>query len=258
MISIQSVFKTTSLSAIVLAFVACESTQTTGTIAESPLSKVDGAVFTENFADEGLFTIEKNPDGGYNYSVGARIGSEAENRMTGSIDVATLEEIYLQIHGGKATIPAIVTEASKWLKSRPTSGIEKGSPISEPLAKTATESAFKTGYCRNFTEGAYYVWKPTSCIWHPNRNLMGTSGVNSYHDANDRVWVWNATAYTGQLSLWNTNNTAKASTWMPTIKPYWVTWFSWGGTYQNANARLQLPGTFGGELGLSNSTRYLK
>lgn len=255
--SFKSVLQTAGLSAMVFTLVACESTPMTETTGASPKIK-EGVLFSETFADAGLFSIEKNPEGGYNYSVSARIGSEAEKRMAASIDVPTLAGVYQQINAGKSEIPAVVSEVSKWLESRPSSGMEKIRPAPAPLEKAAAESDFRNGYCKNFGEGLNYVWKPMSCMWKANSNYMGTPGVNSYFDANDRVWVWNATPYNAALTLWNTAFTAKASTWQPSQTPYTVAWFSWGGTYSNANATVKLPGTFGGELGLSNSSRFFR
>jgi hypothetical protein len=244
------------VSAMVFALVACQNTQTPESTGVSPEIK-EGVVFSEKFADEGLFTIEKSADGGYNYSVGARIGSEAEKRVASSMDVPTLVGVYQHINDGKAEIPAIVGEASQWLASRPSSGVEKTKPAPAPLQKEAAESDFRNGYCKNFVEGNY-VWKPMTCYWKANSNYMGTGGVNSFPDANDRVWFWNATSRTGSLRLMNTANTALASTWQPYINPYWVTWFQWGGSYTNANASIKLDGTFAGELGVSNSSRFYR
>ena len=257
--SFKSALRTAGLSAMVFTLVACENTPTTETSVEKPALK-EGVVFSEAFADAGLFTIEKSTEGGYNYSVSARIGSEAEKRMAASIEQPSLAEVYREIHAGKSETPAVVSEVSQWLKSRPSSGVEKVSPAQAPLAlgKTAAESDFRNGYCKNFGEGLYYVWKPMSCIWKANSNYMGTGGVNSYFDANDRVWFWNATPHHATLELWNTAHTAKVSTWVPYQTPYTVSWFSWGGTYTNARATMKLPGTFGGELGISNSSRYYK
>jgi hypothetical protein len=254
----KSALQTVGVSALVFAFVACEESPTSGTTGVSPVSNKEGAVFSESFADAGQFTLEKNPEGGYNYSVSARIGSEAEKRVVASIDEATLAGVYQLINGGKSETPAVVTEASKWLESRPSSGAEKLRPTPAPLGKAAAESDFRNGYCREFADGTHYVWRPMNCQWKSNSNYMGAPGVSSYFDGNDRVWVWNATAYTAQLTLWNTAFTAKASTWMPTQTPYTVAWFSWGGTYSNANATVKLPGTIGGELGLSNSSRFYR
>jgi hypothetical protein len=253
----KSAIQTASLTAVVFALVACEDSQTTVTSEETPMNK-GGVVFSEAFADAGLFTVVKSPEGEYSYSVGARIGSEAEKQLAASVDLPTLAGVYQQIHGEKSEIPAIVSEVSKLLETQAASGTDKIRATSVALAKAATESGFKTGYCRDFSEGLHYTWKPQTCIWKANSNYMGTPGVNSYSDVNDRVWVWNATPYTAALALWNTGFTAKASTWQPSIQPNWVTWFSWGGTYSNANATVKLPGTYGGELGLSNSSRYYK
>lgn len=253
----KSALQTAGLSAMVFAFVACEESPTTGPSGVSPITQ-EGAVFSESFADAGQFILEKNPEGGYNFGVSARIGSEAEKRLSASMDEPTLAGLYQRINAGKAEIPAFVSEASKWMASQHSSGAEKPQPAAAPLAKAASESAFKNGFCKEMGEGINYVWKPMTCIWRANSNYMGTPGVNSFFDANDRVWVWNNTPYTAQTALWNTAFTAKASTWMPTLNPYTVMGFQWGGTYSNANATVKLPGTFGGELGLSNSSRFYR
>lgn len=258
--SFKSALQIGGLSAMVFALVACEGTQPTATTGESPEIK-KGALFTESFSDAGQFILEKSADGGYNFGVSARIGSEAEKLVNATMDVPSLVGVYKQIHEGKSEIPAVVSEASKWLESRPSSGVEKLLPAPAPLAplaKTAAESDFRNGYCRDFIEGNNYVWKPLTCVWRANSNYMGTSGVSSYFDANDRVWYWNATQWTAASALWNTAFTALVSTWKPSVSPYTVMWIQWGGTYSNANATIKLPGTFGGELGLSNSSRYYR
>lgn len=256
--SFKTALQAAGVSAMVFALVACEGNPTTETTVQSPEIK-GGTVFSESFADAGMFTIEKNPEGGYNYSVSAQIGSDAEKRMNSSIDVPTLAGVYQQINAGKSETPAIVSEVSDWLESRPSSGLEKAMPTVSPLPleKAAAQSDFVNGYCRNIYDGSY-VWRYTTCDWKPNANYMGTSGVNGDNWANDRVYAWNATPYTATMSLWNSANTAQISTWRPTLQPYWVTWFSWGGTYSNARAAIKLTGTFGGELGLSNHARYAR
>lgn len=247
----NSALRIAGISGMVFALVACENTQTPDASGVAPESK-GGAVFSEKFGDAGQFTIEKNPEGVYNYSVGATIGSEAEKAVMSSMDMPTLAGVYQHIHGGKTEIPALVDEASRWFESRASSGAEKRISNPAPLQKEATESDFRSSVCRNFNDGNY-VWKPQSCWWKSNANYMGTSGVNSYSDANDRVWFWNKTRWTGTTQLHTPVNT-----WKPTVPPGGVMWVQWGGTYSNVSASIKLDGVQGGEVGVSNSSRFFR
>lgn len=256
MISFKLGMQAASLSALVFALAACDSNQTPALSGESP--EIDpGVVYSEAFADSGIFTITKNSLGGYNYSVEARIGSEAEARLVAGANKPTLAEVYQSIHEGKTETPAVVSEVSHWLESQAPSGSEKRNESLAPpaLEKAASQSDFTNGYCKSFIDGSYY-WKSMSCIWKPGNNQTTSGGVNGDNVANDRVYAWNNTAYPAKLRLWNTNFTGYANPWNPTLNPYWVTWFSWGGTYSNANAVISLPGGIFGEIALSNHARY--
>ena len=247
-----------SVSAVLLALAACEGTQPTAAPGKVPAANKD-VLFSETFSDSGLFTISKNPLGGYDYSIEARIGSTAERMIGTTVEQSSLAEIYRTLHEGKGEVPAVVGEASAWLESRPAPVSDKPAfnPAQVALEKGASESAFKTGYCRSFGDGIY-TWKSMSCIWKASANQAVTPGVLGDNFANDRVYAWNNSGYTATMSLYKSDWSGKANTWMPTLKPYWVTWFSWGGTYTNANAVIQLPYQTYGEVGLSNHSRYLK
>jgi hypothetical protein len=257
--SFKTAIRAAGLPALVLAFAGCEGTQPTATKGESPESGRLGVVYSEAFADSGLFTITENPLGGYNYNVEARIGSKAEKMMAASAAQPTLAGVYQAIHEGKTETPAIVSEVSDWLESQRPSGSsqERETPAPMALEKAASQSDFVNGYCRSFDDGIY-VWKSITCYWKPGNNQMTTDKVNGNNVANDRVYAWNANAYPAVLELWNTNRTARLTTATGTLKPYWVTWFSWGGSYWNANVVIKLPSGIFGELGLSNHARFLR
>lgn len=253
--SFKLALRAAGLPALMLAFAGCDSTQPTATNGESPESKA-GVVYSEAFADSGLFTISKNPLGGYNYNVQARIGSKAEAMMAASVNEPTLAGVYQSLHEGKTETPAIVGEVSDWLKNQPSSILEKERAIPGPMAleKAASQSAFTNGYCIDFYEGIYR-WRPMSCVWKAANNQTTSGGVYGNNVSNDRVYAWNNTAYLATLRLWNTNFTGYANAWAPTLNPYWVTWFTWGGTYTNANAVISLPSGLFGEIALSNHAR---
>ena len=248
------------ISALVFALAACDGTQATAAPEKAPEVN-HGVVFSETFSDSGLFTINKNDLGGYDFSIDARIGSKAEAMMAATANQSSLAEIYRTIHEGKSEVPAVVSEASNWLESRPAPVSEKPdlnpAPAALALEKGASKSAFYDGYCKNFYDGIY-VWRSMSCVWLQKANQTYTGGVLGDNFANDRVYAWNSTPYTATMQLWNANLTSQPNTWSPTLQPYWVTWFTWGGTYSNAKAYIKLPTGRTGEIGVSNHSRYVK
>lgn len=209
-------------------------------------------LYSENFADSGRFAITKDASGSINYNVQARIGSDAEKLMASSATRSTLVEVYRALHEDQGNVPAIVSEVSALLGSREpaANGAAHPAPEARALPKSASLNDFSTGYCRDIHEGSY-VWKWLGCFWLESSNNIGTPWVSSDGSSPaDRVYAWNVTPYTATLSLWNTAGTSQISTWHPTLQPYWVTWFQWGGTYSNAYAYMYLPAGKSGELGI--------
>jgi hypothetical protein len=224
----------------------------TPAVQNSPQVGKDAEIlYSENFADSGKFMITKDASGGINYNVQARIGSNAEKLMAASSTRPTLVEVYQTLHEGQGNTPAVVTEISNQLGSREPAANDAlhSDPAARALPKTASQNGFSTGYCRDIHEGSY-IWKWLGCFWLENANYINTPWVNSDGWIPDRVYAWNATPYTATLSLWNNPPTSQPNTWRPTLQPYWVTWFQWGGTYSNALAYMQLPAGKTGELGI--------
>lgn len=254
--SFKFAIRAAGIPALMFALTACDGTPTTTTTNESSDLR-SGVVYSEAFADSGRFTITKTALGEYNYNVEARIGSKAEAMMTASATEPTLAGVYQALHEGKTETPAIVSEVSGVLESRKPAVWENDRVAPAPLAlsKAASESAFKTGYCKDIPDGPY-VWKVVTCVWKPGNNQTTTGGVYGNGFVNDRVYAWNNTAYLAKLKLWNTNFTGSPNTWNPSLNPYWVTWFQWGGTYSNANAVISLPSGYFGEIGLSVHSVY--
>jgi hypothetical protein len=77
----------------------------------------------------------------------------------------------------------------------------------------------------------------------------GAGWVNSNGQLMGHSYGWNRTGWTATMSL-------SASTWKPTIPPYWVTWIQWGGYYQNAASMISLPAGNIGELGEPGLFRF--
>jgi hypothetical protein len=236
-----------------LAINACNAPDSPAQAVQDPIQagKEAEVLFSESFADSGRFTITRDASGGINYDVQARIGSNAERLMAASSTRPTLAEVYQALHEGQGNVPAVVAEASSRLGSREPAAIDAVRPdrAESALPKAASLNDFSAGYCRDIRE-SYYIWKWQGCFWLENTNSINTPWVNSNGSNPDRVYAWNVTPYTATLSLWNSAGTSQPNTWRPTLQPYWVTWFAWGGTYSNARAYMNLPAGKTGELGI--------
>lgn len=235
------------LAGYLLLISACNNTDSSATAVQDP-GQGNGVeiLYSESFSDSGRFTISKDPKGGVTYNVQARIGSEAEKLLGSSSAQPTLVEVYRILHGGQDEIPAIVTEVSAQLAARtPDQPLnDQHAAASKALGKGASLDAFASGYCRDIRENGY-IWKWEGCFWMPSENYLRTPWM----DPGDRVYAWNSTPYTATMSIWN-HGGGQPNTWRPTLQPYWVTWFSWGGNYSNAYVNINLPTGQKGELGL--------
>lgn len=252
--SVKSVAPILVGASILLALAACEGPDTATSAAAKPEAESTGGkiVYSETFSDSGLFQVMSDPSGEVTFAIKARIGSRAEELMNASASEPTLADVYRSLHGGSGAIPAEVASASAQLAdSRPAQpALPETAPAAIPLAKTASESAFKSNYCIDIRELSY-VWRWQTCDWAASVNYISTPFVDAGYWGSDRVYAWNNTAYTAKLQLWNTYKTAHPNSWTPSLQPYWVTWFQWGGNYSFAIADMTLPAGRYGELGLS-------
>jgi hypothetical protein len=227
----------------------CDSNNPSGPAAQAPSGSADAPaiVYSESFADAGTLTIMKDAEGRFGFDVQARIGSEAERLMGASSSLPTLADVYRSLHGNGEEVPAAVAEASEQLGTRPADAAPAERPPERVLAKAASQSEFSNGYCRDIHDGGF-IWRWRTCIWENSVNYTGTEYVNS----GDRVYGWNKTPETATLSIWNRNYVSQPNTWRPTLPPYSVAWFQWGGSYSGAWVIIMLPYQKLGELGVSD------
>lgn len=253
MISMKRTAQAGCIASYALLMAACNSNDASVTAVQTPRSSVEAAelLYSETFADSGKFSITKDAEGRFAYNVQARIGSDAEKRLAASSTQLTLADVYRALHDGRAEVPAVVAEVSEKLGTRQPTAANGDRPAAaaQALGKSASLNSFSTAYCRDIREGSY-TWKWVGCFWLANDHYILTPWVTSEPGSTDRVYAWNNTPYTATLSLWNQAHTSQPNTWRPTLKPYWVTWFQWGGTYSNAYAYMELPAGKKGELGI--------
>jgi hypothetical protein len=227
---------------------ACNHSDTSPTAVQNPDQSGNETeiLFSETFSDSGRFTIIKDPKSGITYKVEARMGSEAEKLLATSSAQPTLTEVYRSLHGGQGDVPAIVAEVSAQLGIPVYNPTENDRHASTPaaLGKGAAYADFANTYCKDITE-VNYIWRWETCKWGPSARILSTSRT----DPSDRVYAWNVTPYTATLSIFV--GSTIPNTWRPTLQPYWVTWFQWGGTYSNAYTVMELPPPHTGEMGLS-------
>jgi hypothetical protein len=253
MISMKRAAQTGCLASYALLTAACNSTDPSATESRTHQLEGKGAeiLYSETFADSGRFSITKDPEGRFGYDVQARIGSDAEKLLAASSTQLTLADVYRALHEGREEIPAVVAEVSEKLGTRQPTAADGDRPAApaQALGKSASLSDFAAGYCRDIREGSY-TWRWLGCFWLANDHYIVTPWVNSDGNIPDRVYAWNRTPYTATLSLWNKSGTSQPNTWRPTLQPYWVTWFQWGGVYSDAYAYMELPAGKTGELGI--------
>ena len=221
-----------------------------GNAAEDGASDGMTPVFSEAFADGGDLRVVSDDAGQIQFVVQAPIGSKAERLLAQSAGQPNLAEVYRTLHEGAKPVPLELQKASDRVealkKAAPVS--EAGGPAAEALAKSAQSAdanSFKTGYCRDFTEGNI-TYRMNGCTWCLTCNWVETSAnLNSDGTLIDRSYGWNNTGWTATMS--NTKNT-----WKPTIPPYTVYWVQWGGVYTGARATLTLPAGKWNEIGITS------
>ena len=249
MMSLNRFAQAGCLASYLLLLSACNSPDTSVTAAQDPNQggKEPEIVFSETFSDSGRFTITKDPELGLAYNVQARIGSDAEKLLEISSTQTTMAEVYRTLHGGQGELPAVVIDVSAKLESQRSATVRPERPAqgAGALGKASSFSDFSNTYCKDIREGSY-IWKFEGCFWGANEHYYLTPWV----DPGDRVYAWNVSPYTATMSLWNQGLATQPNTWRPTLQPYWVTWFQWGGTYSYAYAKMELPAGRTGELGL--------
>lgn len=217
-------------------------------------SESNTILFSENFSDYGLIQIHKDESGVLLFSLKAKIGSEAEKRMAAVSAEPSLVDIYRALMPDRKSVPAAIVSASEYLIQQQANHPGLPSQNKERvLPKGASESAFRTNYCRDIREYPW-EWRWQTCDWTANSNSIWTPFVDASGGIMDRVYAYNPTPYTATLTLWNLERNALASSWRPTLQPYWVTWFQWGGSYRFAIAEMTLPSRKFGEMGLSTHT----
>lgn len=245
-----------SASAIVaclLSVNACNDAETitANSVQPSGENQAPDLLYSEAFSGSGEFAIVRDAEGNYGYRVQAPIGSEAAKRMESASSQLSVIDVYRSLYPGNAPVPAIVNEVSEKMGSGLISENSNGSnhPPVEMLPKAASFSDFSTRYCRSITEGEY-IWKFVGCFWLENDTRILTPWVDSDGFNPNRVYAWNATPHSAQLTLWNSEMTRLISSWKPMQSPFTVSWFQWGGTYSQAKAQMQLPTGKRGELGI--------
>jgi hypothetical protein len=255
MFSLKQILPWIGSASMAFTLAACGGSETPVSATSDAPAEKETLYFSETFSDSGVFEIHQVASGIFSYSIQARIGSLAENRMNSVGKETTLAEIYRALKGKDGVIPAAVEKASERLKVQQADRIPLPAQAEQtPLAKAASQSDFKTNYCKDIRENSW-VWHWQSCDWTPSSNSIWTPFVDARADGTiDRVYAYNVTPYTATLELWDTWETKLVSTWKPTLKPYWVTWFQWGGRYSFAIAKMILPAGKVGELGLSTHT----
>lgn len=229
---------------------ACQGPQTATSSSEAETSRPENGtvLFHEKFSDAGMLQIVSDASGNLNASLQANIGSEAEKLLISSSTQSTLADVYRSLHDGLAEVPALVEKASGQIEqSKSSASPEDVRPLVPPLAKAASENGFRDGYCHEYSEGLYR-WRLWGCNWYASANRIEASLVVS----GDRITAWNATPWTATMSLLGeTDSDPSPNTWRPTVPPYTVNWFMWGGTYHYARARATLPSGKKGELGMA-------
>ena len=204
-------------------------------------------LFSEEFSDAGKIQIVSDGSGNLGSAFQARIGSEAEKLLTNSLAQPTLAKVYQELKGGTAEVPEAVARASDQIElQKQTSPSEDYTPRTPvPLAKTATSEAdFTNRFCRDFRE-APITWKKAYCWWVAGYGLnfvIASSG--------DRVYAYNHSPSIAKLKL-VAEYTGETHPWQPTLQPYWVTWFNWGGSFVRAKAYMVLNSGVG-ELGMTS------
>jgi hypothetical protein len=238
---------------LLFALSACQGPETApSSPAEAPAQPENGKVlFSEKFSDAGLIQIVSDASGNLNTAVQARIGSEAEKLLSAGSAQPTLADVYKTLHGGSSEVPALVTQASEQIEqgklANPANLADDVRLARPPLAKAASESDFVNGYCHDYTEGSY-KWRLWGYDWWYSLNMLEAGLVTT----GDRITAWNVTPWTLTMSLLGEHDyDPSPNTWKPTVPPYWVTWFTWGGTYHYARARETLPVGKKGELGIA-------
>lgn len=242
---------------ILFALTACDSPEAPASSASGPgASGEDGRIlFSEPFADSGLFQIAENGTGGLVFAVQARMGTKAEHLSIASAGKATLADVYRALHEGAPEVPEAVALASARMGDpRPVATDASVARPQEPaLAKSASQAGFQSAFCKDIQESPF-IWRWQTCDWVADANSLTTPFVDSDNRGTDRVYAMNNTNTTATMSLWNLDQTSSPNTWKPALAPFWMTWFQWGGTYSFAIAKIGLPFGRHGELGLSTHT----
>jgi hypothetical protein len=241
---------------LVLAFTACQDPFPAPSSTEILKNEAGGPtiLYSGVFSDSGTLTIVSEPSGQIDYAVQARIGSKAQQLMDLNSTQPTLADLYRSLHEGTTEVPDIVEMSSQRIEAQKAvpGQVSRVSPAARPLVKTASESAFKTGYCRDFVESSV-LWVLSECRWTASANHLVAYYLWSDGVHPDRVYAWNNSPWTATLSLINASyyTDPAAYNWKPTLQPYWVTWFQWGGSYNKAQPKITLPTGKSGELGLT-------
>jgi hypothetical protein len=177
-----------------------------GETSDASLVDDDGnrVVLRDAFADGGMLTAVKSPEGVVSFSVTAPIGSDAERLLQAAYASSTLADVYLVLHEEAAKVPAAVVglsdelEASKLAaeQARLLAGPSDDVVVDEPEAAGAVASGaasdkdqngFMTGYCRNFTEGNINYRPADHCTFYYSAQKVCNVYIYNwvYHPASD-------------------------------------------------------------------------
>jgi hypothetical protein len=220
-------------------------------------------VFANDFADGGTLRVFEDSQKKLGIAVAAPIGSEAEQLLRESISAVTLEDIYLALHAKASNVPSDVRHWSGLIEAQKLEQTQRRDELSDARAAEPvppvimpidsidkSESAFRSGYCRNFGDfGTVYV--PIECNWYPNTWLRTTPKILSSNGGSfiDRSYGWNATQWRSWMAALGSGNS-----WTPWVQPFTVIWVQWGGVYTGASVWLSIENGHGdaaGEMGLT-------
>jgi hypothetical protein len=161
-------------------------------------------VLRDAFADGGVLTAVKSPEGVLSFAVSAPIGSDAERLLQVAYASSSLADVYLALHEDTATVPAAITtlsdelEASKLAaeEARLLAGPSDDVVVDEPdaagvvasgAAVDKDQNGFMTGYCRNFTEGNINYRPGDHCTFYYSAQKVCNVYIYNwvYHPASD-------------------------------------------------------------------------
>jgi hypothetical protein len=214
-------------------------------------------LFSESFSDGGNLQVVSDEAGGIHYMVQSPIGSDAEKLMLQGASQSNLADVYRTLHAGAQNVPDAVLNASEQIEAQKAASPAAPVPVApvEALSKAgaaSSQSAFKNNYCVSFHEGSTR-YTNTKCVWSASATSLSTgAALSSNGTLMDKCAGWNNTSFTATMTLsWPQLGVPSPNSWKPTIPAFSAYWIQWGGKYDNAVGKINLPAGKNGEIGIT-------